>query len=196
VLAVLTAVLVVLTGYYAWQTRAMVTEMRNARQLSLRPKIVLDVELLGPTFGVIVLANVGAGAALNADLTLRFHRPDGEVGDERRWLEHVIAPGERHQFLPPEGVDYMDGFAEIYPRVAVEGAITDVFDERIAVTGEVFIAKAWDHLKKANRRFDRPALERLVREAEEIRKAFEKAVAELRRLAEAANRPQPDEEMS
>lgn len=69
-LAALTAVLIVITAYYAWQTRRAVVEMQRARQLSVRPKLVIAIEMPDPTIGRIAIKNVGAGAALDVDVTL------------------------------------------------------------------------------------------------------------------------------
>lgn len=181
--------LVVITGYYAWQTRAMVTEMPNARQLSLRPKIVLDLEMAGPTFGLIVVANVGAGAALHADLTIAFLTPDGQVGEERKWLEQLIVPGERHEFLPPKAAGDMNGLVAMHPMVTLGGTALDSFGQTIHVADEMFMAEAWGRSAIKTHRFQEPVLERLVREAEKSRRVLETASRDLRRVADAASRP-------
>lgn len=41
-IAVLTLALVVITGYYAWQNRQMVDEMRLSREASARPHLGLS----------------------------------------------------------------------------------------------------------------------------------------------------------
>ena len=40
VISILTGVLVLVTGYYAWQTQEMVREMRRARKLQVMPKMM------------------------------------------------------------------------------------------------------------------------------------------------------------
>lgn len=181
-LAVLTGALVLLTAYYAWQTRSMVLEMRNARQLSLRPKIALDVELLGPKFGVIVVANVGAGAALDSRLTLVFHNADGE-NEEREWIDHLIAPGERHEFLPPKDVNNMDQLVATYPRVSARGTVVDLFGDTIDVNETIAIAEAWERIGTLSHRWQEPAPDRLIRGVEDIQKAIERAAGDFRELA-------------
>jgi len=101
-------VLVLVTGYYAWQAKRTADEMRSARLLSLLPKLVLDIEMIGPTYGDVVVRNVGPGAAIDADLTLIFEGSEAAGREEREWLAHVIAPGEDHEFLPAHGIGGMD----------------------------------------------------------------------------------------
>ena len=43
----LTAALVLVTTYYAWQSHAMVREMRRARGVSIIPKMMLALHQLG-----------------------------------------------------------------------------------------------------------------------------------------------------
>lgn len=42
-IVLLTAALVLVTGYYAWQNHQMVQEMRRSRELSVAPKLVLSI---------------------------------------------------------------------------------------------------------------------------------------------------------
>jgi hypothetical protein len=83
--AVAIGVLVVVTAYYAWQTHKMAREMRQARLLSLLPKLVLDIEMVGPRHGNIVVQNVGPGPAIDADLVIVFDAAD----------EGAVDPGKR-----------------------------------------------------------------------------------------------------
>jgi len=88
VLAVLTGLLVLITAFYAWQTRKMVgemeatrvaqaaavDEMRRTREASIRPVLVPHTELLDPRqpqvfFGI---KNVGRGPAIAVDVVLRW----------------------------------------------------------------------------------------------------------------------------
>lgn len=71
-IAFLTLGLVVITGYYAWQNRQMVGEMRLAREASARPHLALCFEPLGPMNVIVGLVNLGPGAALSIDLTIVF----------------------------------------------------------------------------------------------------------------------------
>jgi hypothetical protein len=171
--------LVVVTGYYAWQTREMAKEMRRARVLSLLPKLVLDVKMVGPTFGLIVVRNVGAGPALNADLTLTLAEGEDGGREERQWLAHVIAPGEEHEFLPPQDVDGMNELVSRHPTIGLRGTFRDAFDHEQIVAERIDIAEAWESLAAARRRFQEDPATRVVRELEKARKAVETIGREL-----------------
>jgi hypothetical protein len=161
--------LVGVTAWYAWQTREMVREMRRARVLSLLPKLVLDVKMVGPTFGVIVVRNVGTGPALDAELTLVLEG-DAPVREEREFQAHVIAQGEQHEFLPPDPVNSMDELVSRHPTVALVGGFRTAFDEEEVVRERIDIAEVWRSLKGARRRWRDDPAEVTVRRLEEMRK--------------------------
>jgi uncharacterized membrane protein YfcA len=86
ILAVLTAVLVLVTAYYAWQTRRTVIEMKRARATAVLPRVAVKVHTLAGGIGWIRVVNVGPGPALDLDATLTF-QPDGW---DTRWRAHVL----------------------------------------------------------------------------------------------------------
>jgi hypothetical protein len=174
-------VLVLVTAYYAWQTREMAKEMRSARLLSLLPKLVLDVKMIGPTFGDVVVRNVGPGAAIDADLTLTFEGSEAAEREERQWLAHVIAPGEDHEFLPGNEIRSMDDLVAKHPRIALEGKIRDAFGQTHVVDERIDVAEFWGHLENANERWVESADRKVVRELEKIRKELEAIQRHLRR---------------
>jgi hypothetical protein len=89
VLSILTGVLVLATIYYAWQTQRMVREMREAREVQLRPKIILGIRILGPNDFYPKVMNAGGGPAL--DLRVRVAlEPNGPSGD---YATAFMAPG-------------------------------------------------------------------------------------------------------
>jgi hypothetical protein len=166
-------VLVLVTAYYAWQTREMAKEMRSARLLSMLPKLVLDVKMIGPTFGDVVVRNVGPGAAIDADLTLTFEGSESAEREERQWLAHVIAPGENHEFLPAHGIGGMDDLVAKHPTIALEGKIRDAFGQTHVVDERIDVAEFWGRLENANERWVENADRKVVRELEKIRKELE-----------------------
>ena len=174
-------VLVLVTGYYAWQAKRTADEMRSARLLSLLPKLVLDIEMIGPTYGDVVVRNVGPGAAIDADLTLIFEGSEAAGREEREWLAHVIAPGEDHEFLPAHGIGGMDDLVAKHPTIALEGKIRDAFGQTHVVDERIDVAEFWGRLENANERWVESADQRVVRELEKIRKELEAIQRHLRR---------------
>jgi hypothetical protein len=166
-------VLVLVTVYYAWQTRQMVKEMRSARLLSLLPKLVLDIKMVGPTFGDVVVRNVGLGAAIDADLTLTFEGSEAAEPEERQWLAHVIAPGEDHEFLPADGIGSMDDLVAKHPTIALAGKIRDALGQTHTVAERIDVAEFWGRLENAYERWVESADRKVVRELEKIRRELE-----------------------
>jgi hypothetical protein len=62
-IVVLTFVLVAVTVWYAWQTRRMVREMRDSRELSVLPHLALQFRFRTPTFAAIVAAALAAATS-------------------------------------------------------------------------------------------------------------------------------------
>ncbi len=77
VIAVLTLVLVAITGFYAWQNRRMVDEMRASRRQAVAPQFVLDLNLAGPQAVFLDVHNAGSGPALNGTYEIRLHLKEG-----------------------------------------------------------------------------------------------------------------------
>jgi hypothetical protein len=112
---VLTAVLVVITGFYAWQNYRMANEMRAARGVAVLPKLSISLGMVGPQYGFVYLTNVGPGAALDVDIGITFVPHDEDADPhviELVWTTNVMAPGETHSFIPrkhPDGDNVGDG---------------------------------------------------------------------------------------
>jgi hypothetical protein len=181
-------VLVLVTAYYAWQTHEMAQEMRHARLLSLLPKLVLDVEMVGPTYGLIVVRNVGAGPALDVDLHLLFGDTRTEGIEHRQWLAHVIAPGEPHQFLPPEGVSDINGLVGRFPIVSLRGELRDALNQAHEVNEQMNLQEWWLNLERSKHRWQEAPADRLVRELEESRKELGRMRGELTSVKRAIER--------
>lgn len=162
-------VLVAVTAYYAWQTHEMADEMKQARLLSLAPNVRLDVRMLSAVYGVPVARNVGTGPALDCDLHLHFGARDHTI-DHRRWLAQVLAPGDEHQILPPEGVANISNLVGRFPVIRLEGNVSDVFGERHVVDETMDLVDWWTNLERAGRRFEEEPAALAVRELEGIKK--------------------------
>jgi hypothetical protein len=138
--ALLTAVLIIVTAYYAVQNRRMVKELAAARELSILPKLALEFLRLGPTAMDVLIRNVGPGPALDLDVRLIFEpRPGGTAGrEERRWRRNLLAPGEQKDFLPPGSLnDNLNRLPQEYQEVRLVGSMKDAVGKTHAVD-EVF----------------------------------------------------------
>jgi len=159
----LTAVLVLITGYYAWQNRKMVREMAAARSVAVLPKLVLHWTMVSPILGFPTVKNVGPGPALNVDISIHFdplpgHENKAEV---RRWTASVLAPGEERQFLPPDkdggGLMDTEAFAQTYLQIRLTGGYRDALQEHFSAEEVLSDIAEWRVLsKEAHGRWEEP----------------------------------------
>ena len=159
----------------------MAVEMQRARLDSLRLHLVLDLEMVTPTYAMIVVQNIGPGAALQCELELTLR---GAAATERRdWQPQLLPAGDRHEFIPPDGVNSLDGLAAAYPTITLTGGARDTIGRTHSVDEMMDVTAMQAGLREALHRFERPADERLVKEAEKIVKQLDAIDKALRKPA-------------
>ncbi len=182
-LAFFNLLLVGVTLYYAQQTRRMVLEMREARRLSVLPKLTLNLHLLGTSFGEIAIRNVGQGPALDADVELTFEPAENSRApvEHRRWRTGVIAPGEQHRFFPPRSQRRpgqhmrIDEMVASYSSVRLSGRCRLSLGESVNIN-EVLddLAESWELMQSSMHEVQEDPAEKVAQEAEKARMALEK----------------------
>lgn len=159
---VLTAVLVLVTGYYAWQNRKMAQEMAAARRVAVLPKLALEWTMVSPVLGFPTVKNVGPGPALDVDISVHFDPLSDQKGEDvRRWTASVIVPGEDKQFLPTggEGGGMMDtdALARTYSRIRLTGGYRDALGEAQIADDLLPDIAEWRRIsKEAHGRWEEP----------------------------------------
>jgi hypothetical protein len=144
VATILTAVLVGITGYYAWQTNRMVKEMRRARGAQILPRIVPNLQLLGGGNAFLRIDNVGPGPALKVDVEF-WLEPNG---DHRRWRAPLIPSGDGQSFDPAPGEAgneklLLDNMTAQYSELRVTGACFDALGQPHAIDERLEIRHFW-----------------------------------------------------
>lgn len=127
-IVVLTAALIAVTIYYAWQTGRTVGEMRRARQIAVLPKLAIEFHFIGPMNAALAIRNVGPGPALGVDVKLIYETVDSDQDPpERRWRRNVMASGEQFEFFPPGGANAssIDALSATYKAVRLVGTMED-----------------------------------------------------------------------
>jgi hypothetical protein len=181
-IALLTAVLVVVTAYYAIQTYRTVSEMKRARRESIRPKLALNFHRLGPTAMSVVIHNAGPGIAYDVNIKLRFEPLDEATGvHEQPWRHNVLGSGQRHDFLPPGGLnDNLNTLPATYARIRLLGTMKDSEGREYAVDETFADLAAWRQmLGDAHQRYVIPDPDRRL--ADEFGKRFETLTQDLGR---------------
>lgn len=174
---ILTAALVGVTSYYAAQNRRMVKEMAATRELSILPKLAVELRRVGPSFAMAEIRNVGPGPALEIDIHLSFEPiSDGGPREERRWRRNLLAPDERREFMPPELV-CLDELVATYREIRLAGSMKDATG-RAHQVDEVFEdLPEWRELQRHVQQS--LVVEPEKRLAEELEKKVKQPVAEL-----------------
>jgi hypothetical protein len=80
----------------------VVREMREARRLSVQPKLAIKLSRVGPAHAFVAVLNAGSGTAFDVSIMLAFEprSPSRHQRDERTWRTPSIAPGAQHEFIP------------------------------------------------------------------------------------------------
>lgn len=208
---ILTAVLVVVTAYYAWQTFQMVGEMRASREVAVLPKLAIELATIGPNAVDVALMNVGPGPALDVDVSLRFEPRDGvelEAFDVR-WKASVMASGDQQQFAAARTDDeasYMqwDELSAAFAAIRLTGECTDALGnvraaediidlgqlKRLVEGGEAAMA-LWRH-PDPERRLAKALSDDLAKM--KPLKEISKELKALRRTVQALNAPRASED--
>lgn len=148
----LTGGLVLITGYYAWQTRRTVDEMKASRAAQIMPHVVPTLGWQGkaPSLAFLRVQNVGPGPAINVRVRLRL-----DDGNEYsiQWTAGLLTPGEYHDFLPPRTSDgepmRIQALATKYRMLTLEGTCDDAFKEGHSIQETLDIRELWEATEKA-----------------------------------------------
>ena len=178
---VLTAVLVLVTGYYAFQNRQMVREMAKTRAIAVLPSLSLSWEMLGPVNPVPAISNVGPGPALDVDVAITYVPIDGSSEDPIvvRWQSNLMVAGERNEFLTPEGVEgsmmQTEELANRFLEVRLTGKCLDVLGNAHEVDDTLSDIAAWKKMSsESQQRWQSPDQEKRLAKAfaEEFKRKF------------------------
>jgi hypothetical protein len=176
-IVVLTAVLVGVTAYYAWQNHQMVREMRRSRELSIAPKLTISIFMLGPTYGLARLVNAGQGPALQVEVTLAFHRRDGSEVIERQWQSNFMPPGESHDFIEPDellDVRSTEALARECSEITIKGTMRSSLGNAISVDETTGDLQEWFEMsRRALHVWEEEPRRKIPKELENIRKELE-----------------------
>jgi hypothetical protein len=129
-LALLTAALVLVTAYYAKQTRETVKEMKAARIEQARPYLIPTIEKLGAGGALPRIINAGTGPALNVKVRMSL-LPRGPDVD---YANPYLGPGRGQSLLFPSpgggpSAPYISKVDELTPFQALHlvGECSDTF---------------------------------------------------------------------
>lgn len=180
----LTAALVLITAYYAWQTNRMAEEMRKTRAMSVLPKLALKWHAVGPEHTFIRIASVGPGAALDVDVEVVFVPKKDDVEEIRRRVQvSLMTPGDFEDVMPirtTQDQQIMDTatLAASFDRIEMDGTLKDVVENEHPANDALSDLGDWLRIRKdALLSWRHPDLERRL--AKEMAGQFEKPLGKL-----------------
>lgn len=124
-------------GYF---TLGLVQEAKASRLEAALPRLTFDVNPLDGSVGVLLIRNVGRGAALAVELTVTYEGPDDVV----RWREPSVVPGESHELnLPAPYLQDLSVALEHPLAIRVAGTMRDVGGRRHDVSERLDVTEWW-----------------------------------------------------
>lgn len=178
--ALLTAALVLVTAFYAWQNRQMVLEMKRSRDTAILPKLALEFHRLGPNVVSLAIRNVGPGAALDIDVRTEWvplSTEDDAPGT--RWRRNLLSPGEQAELFPPGDLGAnLNTLPERFREVRLKGSLRDAAGNEHRVDEAFADLPEWRRvLEEANESWHAPEPER--RMADAFQNKFQKPLKDL-----------------
>lgn len=98
VLVIVTGILVILTGFYAIQTKKTVKVLEKTARMEFLPKIKGHVNMIGPVNIDFRISNVGKGSASDVRVNFTFI---GQHTVERTWTQPLMKPNDFQDFFIP-----------------------------------------------------------------------------------------------
>jgi hypothetical protein len=192
----LTAILVVINAYYAFQNWQLRQETRKGRAEAIRPKLALEFHRLAPTVTTIAVRNVGPGVAFAVDVKIAFVPHEGDAASEQRWRANILESGAQGDFMPPGDLnDNLNGLPSMFREIRLSGTLKDTDGIEHAVQDEVVDLADWrEALHDARQRFTQAEPERRLAEALEkpIKKASDDVGRRIDNLTRAVYALRPD----
>lgn len=165
------------------EMQASRTEARRARELSVFPKLAINMQTIAGMVVGLKLTNVGQGPALEVELTIAFEPIEGGSlpPEVRPWRAKVLARDEWLRFMPPRDQQgdplRVPALGQAYKAVTVKGRMHDALgqehevDERVGDLAGLHELTVGAAVLVEN--------DRVRDELRELRKSFDKAARKL-----------------
>lgn len=193
---ILTAALVTITAYYAWQNKNMVGEMAATRRMTILPKLAIGLHPVSPMMTLIRVASIGPGPALDVDVAVFFHPKDGSGAIERRLTSSLMVSGESSDFLPIFGTNdplqTTEQLADRFEAIRLHGQVTDATGTVHSVEDDLGDLTDWINVRRESRiRYTDPEMEKRL--AKSFVEQFKQPLSKIeKQLGEIAHNTTPN----
>jgi hypothetical protein len=142
VLVIVTGILAVITGFYAFQTWRTVKVMDKASRMEFLPKIKGHIHMVGPVHIDFRISNVGKGSA--SEVVVSF-TVVGQNTISRTWTQPLMKPNEFQDFFIPisetEEKSDIPYFENNETRIQISSSFEDILGDKHSSKEELNISE-------------------------------------------------------
>jgi len=189
VLAIATMVLVIITGYYAKQTKKTVTAIEKSAELSIQPHLKASIIMMGPVAIDLKISNVGNGAAKNIELEFWIETKDST---KKNWNKPLLMPKEGEEFFIPDeqkgsqfGIDY---FKQNQTTICIKGKYYDILGKGHLIDDKIDVTAYVNQFENTQIRYQEKPIDKIATKMEAIEKHLREIYNEMRQQRQRGTR--------
>lgn len=168
-LVIVTLALVGITAYYAYQTRNTVNAVRASSEMSIRPHLKGTIKMMGPLNCSLLISNVGNGPANRINLQYWIENIEQS---RRNWTKPLLMPKDKEEFFiarDQNNIETSIQFFQNNPSVLrITGEYEDMIGNTHTIDDSINITEYVTQFEQTSIRFEEDALDRIVRQLENI----------------------------
>ena len=169
-----TLLLVIVTAYYAVQTRKTVNEMKKATEAGFLPSLKVALGWIGPVNTQLVVTNVGKGAAIG--IKARFGVREFK-NSERSWIWPMLMPGEHETMQIPVGPENyetsMDFFKHNQSTLDLQAEYSDILGKSHSISHSLDITAQLTQFERTQVGYKEDELAQIRKQLERIARWLE-----------------------
>lgn len=183
----LTAALIAITAYYAYQNYKMAREMTLTRKAQFLPHLKLAVDVVAPQALLPRIRNVGPGPALDGKIILKLSASEGEDLPPQvmeRCFE-LLMPTDSIGFHPKGELQGPEAWYHKWPVVECSISYMDILGERVMqATEQLNFLEYWENRIESSTLWERGDMQKIHGTLEKLYKSVDK-------LSKGGYRPTP-----
>lgn len=168
-LIIATFSLVVLTAYYAIQTKHTVNVLRKTVELSAQPHIKGVLQPLGPVAFDLLIKNTGNGPANNIKLSYWIEECEQT---KRNWTKQLMMPNDSDEFFIPINENdnklEMDYFKNNQATIKIVGQCYDIMGKEHEINDSIDVTSYVRQFETTSVRYMEPTDEKIQKHLDEI----------------------------
>lgn len=169
VLVIVTAVLVILTGFYAFQTKKTVQVLDKAAKMEFLPRLQGHLHMTGPVNVDFRISNVGKGSA--SDVQVNF-LVIGRNTIKRTWTQPLFTPNQFQDFPIPVSENEEQGSIPYFEvnetKIQITATYNDILGNSHSSKQEIDISEFVKQFKTTLSLYDEETMDEIPRNIKSI----------------------------